>query len=147
MIGSGKYNVGVIQLPLWRVLCFVDASGSNIVREWLYRERIPAALKGELQGRIDLIEAGGPRVVPGCIEEIKGSSTFCALRVERKGFGVIRPVFCYGPFGEREMTLLVGVPDKTNGVFKPSNALRLAQQNLAALMSDPSGRKRYERIT
>lgn len=43
--------------------------------------------------------------------------------------------------------MLVGVPDKSAGIFGPKDAIKQAKVNLAELLRDPAMRKRYERVT
>lgn len=137
----------VIHLPRWRVLCFVDEFGQNVIHQWLDREGVSNVLRGEMQGRIDFIEVGGPNMVPGCVAPVPntGGALF-TLSVERPGTGVIRPLFCYGPFGDQELTLLLGVPDKTLSIHKPRDGIDLAMRNRERLIKYPKVSKRYERI-
>lgn len=100
-------------------------------------------LRGQLQGYKEFIEAGGPRTIPGCIEQL--TEEFYGLKVERRGSGVITPLFCYGPHSEREIILVVGTPDRDLDIRRPKDGLRTAEKNRQTLIDFP-GRKRYERI-
>jgi hypothetical protein len=51
----------------------------------------------------------------------------------------------WGTFSDKEITLLVGVPDKDLGLLKLADGLPIAQKNLADLTRDFQ-RRRYERI-
>lgn len=137
--------MGVIYLPSWRVFCFIDEAGDNVIRQWLDREAVAEALRGTMQGLIDFIQAGGPSMVPGCIVPVPRSKQFHFLEVQRKGLAPIRAVLCYGPFGDTELTLLVGVPDRQRLLVKPTDALGVAQENFRAVDGDYR-RRRYERV-
>jgi hypothetical protein len=98
--------------------------------------------------RIDFIEAGGPRTLPGCIHPLgNGLHTMSA---QRKGEATIKAVFCYGPFPpflvddleEGEITLLTGSHTGREAVRA---AIIVAGENLAILRGDIRRRKR-ERI-
>ena len=78
-------------------------------------------------------------MVPGCIMPVPRSKQFHFLQVERKGIAPVRPIFCYGPFGDTELTLLVGVPDMQRPFVKPADALDLAQENFQALVGIMEG--------
>jgi hypothetical protein len=118
-----------------------------VILDWLGREGISVEVRACFQGLIDFIQAGGPNVVPGCIEAIKGSGgELHALKVQRKGFPPVRSIFCYGPTGDKELTLLLGVPDRNLGFRNVAEALALSKKNQRVLVEDPVNRRCYERV-
>lgn len=135
----------VISFPEWRVWFFRDESGRNAILNWLYREGIPAEVISDLQGKIDFVEAGGPGMIPGCIESVKGGGDLHVLKIERVGFRAIRIIFCFGPTGDRELTLLAGAPDKALEFRNVSDALESAKKRQQVLSADRT-RRCYERI-
>jgi hypothetical protein len=129
--------VDVIQFPLWRVFSYLDENGENVVRKWLDQNGVTAGLRYALQNWIDLLEGSEPGAIPGCI--IKVSDEFDAFQGIRKGEANVYLVFCYGPFGDTEISLLVAT-------HNPKASLAEARHNLAALGRDRR-RRAYESIT
>lgn len=142
--------MGVIQLiPDWRIFCFVDRDGQNVIRGWIGRNCSPE-LRGAFVTFAKLIESGGPRTVPGVIQ--KAGDGFHSLEAKRKGEPPAKLIFCYGPFapygahtGEEqtgELTLLIGC-----GVGRETlkTAISAAHKNYAELIRD-IGRRRREGI-
>jgi len=137
--------MGVIYFPMWPVFCFVE-DGRNAVLDWLDREAVASAVRLEFQARIDFIKAGGPNMVPGCIRPVpKGRGILHYLQVERKGFPPIKPLLCYGPFSDTEITILAGAPDRNREVFRPADVITEALRAFDAVSRDRQ-RRRYERV-
>ena len=80
----------------------MDDGGCNVIRLWLDREDIGASQRNLLQLHIDLIESGGPAMVPGCCIALENDFHRLNIRA-RKGATPMTPVFCYGPFTESEL--------------------------------------------
>jgi hypothetical protein len=102
-----------------------------VIRKWLDEQGVAQTVLSTLQTFLDVIAAGGPEVVPGVVSPL-GKGDLHILKVKAQGHPPISILFSYGPFGNNEMTLLVGVPDKTVGLFKPKDALAIAHRNLGA---------------
>lgn len=129
--------MGVIQFPRWPVYSYVDENRENVIRAWLDRNGVSSEMRNALQVYIDLVEHGGPAIVPGCIVSVgKGLEAFKAKRHEE---GSVFLIFRRGVFAEQEITLLAGSR-------RPKETLSEAQANLRALERDRKRRK-YEQIT
>jgi len=129
--------VGVISFPKWPVYCHVR-DGQNVIRLWLDQSGVSTAMRYALQNQIDLVQYGGPAVVPGCIVNV--GAEFEAFKGVRKGERSVYLVFRRGVFAEQEITLLTGT-------FAPRTCLDEARQYLREIERDRNGRRKYERIT
>jgi hypothetical protein len=80
----------------WRVFCYLDEQGVNIIRRWLNQHGISQSLRGVLTSHVHFMEGIGPRSLGGCIHPM--GHGIHALKVERKGEAPIYVLFCYGPW-------------------------------------------------
>jgi len=133
----------VIQFPTWRVYSFVDEHGRNLIRQWLLELNVAGSDRFALQLLIDICEHSGPRALSYCTEDL--GNGFYALLSRRKGGPELSPVFCFGPFGETEITFLAGAVRKDKRL-KPRYAAEVAEENLEVLLENPQ-RRRRERVT
>jgi hypothetical protein len=107
----------------------------DVVTRWLERENISLADKQALWGRLDLLEKLGPEAaLPGCIKALSQDFYYLDIRA-RKNALALQPVFCYGPFAEREITILAGAPIE-NRILGPRDVLPVAIRNLEILKRD-----------
>ena len=120
----------------------MEEDGRGVIRTWAQREGISVEQQSAIQLLLDLIESGGPECVPGSIVRVAGD--FWGLNIRRKDHMLLTPIFCYGPFGENELTLLAGAPIE-RGLLKAKDVLPVAQHNLEILRVDRR-RRRRERI-
>ena len=131
----------VIPFP-WRVFFYVDDSGQNVVKRWLYENGASEADYAELQSLIDICKLSGPRGLASCTIDLGDS--FYALQCKRKGSIQASPVFCYGPSSDSEITFLAGAKVIGKRIV-PKYVAGIAEENLEKLRNDPS-RKRLENI-
>lgn len=137
--------MNVIPFLLWRVWCYLDEDGHNVIRSWLDQEHVAPRQKSLFQLYIRLIESGGPEAVPGCIFVVSEEEGFYAMNIKAaKGEEPITPLFCFGPFGDSEITLLAGSPIQS-GILQAQDVLPIARHNLEILRRYPK-RRRRERI-
>src|SRR5258708_3421908 len=95
------------------------------------RENVPREDRQVLWQRLILIEEVGPEALPGCIVPLEDE--FYTMNIKaRPGHMTMNPILCYGPFADREVTLLVGSPTE-NGILGPVDLLPVARHNLATL--------------
>src|ERR1035441_1540593 len=134
-------NAGVILSPKWLVYFFLTHRGENIIREWLDRERVAKTQIADFQAKIDTFERGGPDLSPGLIVGPVAKNIYKMKIKGNKGHVQLRPMLCYGPFGEAEITLLVGAIEK-DFKLRPDNWKELARENREILMADPRRRIR-----
>ena len=135
--------MNVIPFPSWRVFCFLDDEGTNAIVRGMNQAGVTPTDRSCLQLQIYLLEAGGPGTLPGLIVPVV--KDFLAFSVKsRKGSTPMNPVFCYGPFGESEITLLTWAPIE-GGLLKARDVLPKAERNLAVL-KDNRKRRIRERI-
>lgn len=126
----------------WQVFHFLTGRGENIIREWLDKEKVPPGLRGALQNKINALEFGGPRMVPGFI---RGPVAKEIYKATIYGQVQLRPRLCHGPYGSYEFTFLFGAIEKNNK-DTPDHCNASAQENRIVLKADKARRKR-ERIT
>jgi hypothetical protein len=139
---SGKYNVNVISFHPWRVYCFLDSDGSNVIRNGMDRAEVPEVDRWILQSRIQLLEKTGPPCLPGFV--IPVADNFYMLSLTQTGKAPMTPVCCYGPFGDsdvQEITLLTWAPIE-QGRLKASDVLPVARDNFDILVKDRTRRIR-----
>jgi hypothetical protein len=142
-----KYNAGVIDFPSrWSVYCFVSPRGENVIRDWLKREKVPAAQQADFQMKIQLLENGGPHYVPGFITETPVAKDVYKAKIKgNKGWMQLRPLLCKGPWiMDREFTFLIGAIEKDR-VLLPKDCKERAQENRRILLADQS-RRRHEGV-
>jgi hypothetical protein len=112
------------------------ADDGDVVTRWLERENISLADKQALWTRLDLLEQLGPEsALPGCIKPLgnEGGQDFYYMDIKAGKRGPpLQPVFCYGPFAEREITILAGAPIE-NRILGPRDVLPVAVYNLKLL--------------
>ena len=138
--------MGVIQsIWPWRVYCFLDEDGKNVILRWIGRESIGLTDQQILWDRLALLEQVGPNALPGCVQPLEGEFHCLDVRA-RKNARAMNPVFCYGPFAGTELTILAGAPIE-DGVLGPMDVLPIARRNLAALKKDWRRRVWYEKRT
>ena len=126
----------------WRIFFFLDDSGQNVVRRWLYENQATEADYVELQALIDICKLSGPRGLASCTVDLgDGLYALCCMR---KGGTQASPVFCYGPTSPTEITFLAGARMDGKQIV-PRYASGVAQENLEKLNNDDS-RKRNEDI-
>jgi hypothetical protein len=134
----------VISFPRCRVRFYVDDLGRNVIRHWLYEHGILDADRNALQTLIDICEYSGLQAVSYCTEDL-GNGFYC-FSSRRKGGPEIKLVYCQGPVGDSEITVLAGAVVDENGELKPSYVVGIAQDNLKELHKDPR-RWRRESVT
>jgi|SRR5208337_1193198 len=139
-----KYNAGVILFPKWPIYCFVDHRENNVIREWLKAEKVPWTQVATFQAKIDAYERGGPELNPGLIVGPVAKNIHKMKIKGHKGHVQLRPMVCFGPFSNTEVTLLCGAIEK-DFKLKPTNCKEHAQENREALLADRT-RRRRERI-
>jgi len=141
---SGNYNVRVINLPQWPIYCFLSHREENVIRRWLDDERITNTQRAIFQAKIDLFERGGPDLNPGLIAGPIAKDIYKMKIKGHKGHVQLRPMLCYGPFAENEVTLLFGAIEKDFKLI-PETCKASAQGNREILLADRR-RRRRERI-
>jgi hypothetical protein len=135
--------MSVILFPSWRVFCYVDGLGRNVIRHWLANLQASAPDRGSLQNLFDICEHSGPDALVNCTWDL--GDGFYAVRTKRKGSIELSPIFVRGPFGESEITFLAGALIKGQAL-SPRYAVGIAEENLEALLEEPQ-RRRRERVT
>jgi hypothetical protein len=136
----------VIPFHRWRVYCFVDADGNNVIRSGMDREGVPEVDRWALQARIKLLEQSEPACLPGFVVPV--AADFYMLALNQTGRPPMTPVCCYGPFGESdvlELTLLTWAPIE-QGRLQAQDVLRVAQDNFEILLKQGRSRRVYEPI-
>lgn len=141
---TGKDNTGVILFTKWPIYSFVTHRGENIIREWLKEEKVPRTQVAIFQAKIDAYERGGPDLSPGLIEGPVAKNIFKMKIKGHKGHVQLRPMVCYGPFTQTEVTMLVGAIEK-GFKLRPENCKSQAQENRDIVIADRR-RRRRERI-
>lgn len=141
---SGNNNAHVIILPPWPIYCFLTQRGENIIREWLDAERVTKTQVAIFQAKIDAFERGGPELNPGLIVGPVAKNIHKMKIKGHKGHVQLRPMVCYGPFGEAEVTLLFGAIEK-DSKLRPETCKERAHDNRETLIADPR-RRRRERV-
>jgi len=141
---TGNNNAGVILLPQWPIYCFVTHRGDNVIREWLQAEKVPKTQIANFQAKIDAYERGGPELNPGLIAGPVAKKIYKMKVKGHKGHVQLRPMLCYGPFQNSEVTLLFGAIEK-DFKLRPDNCKDQAQRNREILIADPR-RRRRERV-
>lgn len=140
-----KDNTGVIFFPQWPIYCFVTHRNENIIREWLRAEKVPKTQIAIFQAKIDSYERGGPDLNPGLISDGPVAKNIYKMKIKgHKGHVQLRPMVCYGPFRDGEVTLLLGAIEK-DSKLRPENCKQQAQDNREILIADRR-RRRRERI-
>jgi hypothetical protein len=141
---SGNNNAGVIILPPWPIYCFLTHRWDNIIREWLRAEKITKTQIADFQAKIDAYEYGGPDLNPGLIHGPVAKKIYKMKIKGHKGHVQLRPMVCYGPPSDVEVTLLFGAIEK-DAKLRPDNCKEQAQKNRETLIADPR-RRRRERV-
>ncbi len=141
---SGNNNASVIFLPKWPVYCFITHRDENVIRRWLADEKVPKSQVAIFQAKIDAYERGGPNVNPGLIVGPVAKNIYKMKVKGHKGHVQLRPLLCYGPFNETEVTLLVGAIEK-DFKLKPDTCKEQAHENRECLIGNRE-RRRRERI-
>jgi hypothetical protein len=142
-----KYNADVIGFPMrWKVYCFLSQRGRNVIREWLDEEKVSVQQRADFQLKIQLLEQGGPDLVPGFISETPVAPDIYKAKIKgNKGKVQLRPMLCKGPFDmRREFTFLIGAIEKDR-VLVPKNCKEKAQENRSILIACPD-RRRHEGV-
>ena len=135
--------MNVIPFPEWRVYFYLDDEGRNAIRVWLEAHEIGPVDRWPLQGLIDFIEMAGPDMVGSSIVDL-GDGIY-GLSSARKGGTPICLLFCHGPVGETEITVLAAA-EIDGKRLRPKYAKGIAEEHLENLKRD-SKRKRREPIT
>ena len=141
---GGNNNARVIYFRRWPIYSFITQRGENIIREWLRRERVEKTQIAIFQAKIDLYERGGPDLSPGFIEGPVAKNIYKMKIKGHKGHMQLRPMVCYGPFLDTEVTMLTGAIEK-DFKLRPKNCKIEAQENRKIVIGDRS-RRRHERI-
>jgi hypothetical protein len=141
---SGKDNVRVIYLPPWPIYSFITHRTENVIREWLKDEKVPRTQVAIFQAKIDAYEQGGPDLNPGLIEGPVSKNIYKMKIKGHKGHMQLRPMVCYGPFENGEVTMLLGAIEK-DFKLRPGNCKMQAQENREILIQNRM-RRRRERI-
>ena len=128
----------------WPIYSFVTHRGENIIREWLKKERVPKTQIAIFQAKIDLYERAGPDLSPGFIEGPVAKNIYKMKIKGHKGHVQLRPMVCYGPFIDTEVTMLTGAIEKDFKLIPP-NCKAEAQENREIVINDRT-RRRHERI-
>lgn len=130
----------------WSVSSFLaDQSVQTVIQEWLSQELISVSHRVLFQVYIDILESGGPLLLPGCIFPVSEEEGFYAMNIRPKRQKPVTPVFCYGPVdAQSEITFLVGAP-REGGILQAQDVLPIARHNLQLLLQNPK-RRRRERI-
>jgi hypothetical protein len=136
--------VDVINFPRWRVHFYVDDLGRNVIRQWLYKQDISDVDRSALQSLIDICECSGPQALSYCTEDL-GNGFYC-ISNRRKGGPELALVYCLGPVGDSEITVLAAALIDEQGDLKPGYVVGIAQENLSELQKDPR-RWRREPVT
>lgn len=136
--------MGVIHFPQWPIYSFLNSRGDNIIREWLKAEKVPKTQVAVFQAKIDAYERGGPDLNPGLIAGPVAKDIYKMKIKGNKGHVQLRPIVCYGPFVNSEVTMLIGAIEK-DSKLKPENCKTRAQENRNILLADRR-RRRRERI-
>jgi len=125
----------------WQVFCFITHRGENIIREWLRKEKVPRTQVAVFQSKLDTFERGGPDLSPGLISSGPVAKDIYKMKIKgHKGHVQLRPMLCYGPFGDAEITLLAGAIEKGFKLI-PSTCFSEAQENRTILVANPSRRR------
>jgi len=141
-----RNNAQVIQWPPGPVYSFLSQRRENVILEWLDRERVSKEQRGQLQQKLDVLEAGGSEMCPGLIFGPIVKDIYKLKIRGNKGAVQLRPMICRGPFtNEAASTLLTGAIER-NGKLDPATAPKDAQRNRNTLLSDWS-RRRCERFS
>lgn len=138
---SGNYNADVISFPKWPVYCFLSQRAENVIREWLRAERVEKTQIAIFQAKINAFEYGGPELNPGLIAGPVAKDIYKMKIKGHKGHVQLRPMLCYGPFGETEITLLVRAIEK-DLKLRPQGCKEKAQENRQILIADRRRRRR-----
>jgi len=141
---TGNDNARVIILPKWPIYCFVTHRGKNIIREWLEAERIPRTQVAVFQAKIDAYERGGPDLSQGFIVGPVAKHIYKMKVKGHKGHVQLRPMVCYGPFVDGEVTMLFGAIEK-DSKLRPEDWKEQTDNNRNVLIADRK-RRRRERI-
>ena len=134
----------VIHFPVWRVHFYVDDLGRNVIRHWLYEQDVSDADRNALQTLIDICEYSGPQALSYCTEDL--GNGFYSISSRRKGGPEVRLVYCLGPVGDSEITVLAAAFVDESGDLKPGYVVGIAEDNLKALQKDQR-RWRREPVT
>ena len=105
---------------------------------------MPKAEVAIFQAKIDLFERGGPDLTPGLIAGPVAKNIYKMKIKGHKGHVQLRPMLCYGPVSETEITLLVGAIEKGFKLI-PETCKVTAQENRGILIADKR-RRRRERV-
>src|SRR5208337_5261843 len=124
---SGNNNARVIFFPRWPIYCFLSQRGENVIRRWLRDEKVERRQIANFQAKIDSYERGGPEVNPGLIVGPVAKDIYKMRIKGNKGHVQLRPMVCHGPFGDSEVTLLLGAIEK-DSKLRPENCKIKAQE-------------------
>jgi hypothetical protein len=126
----------VIIYDLWDAL---DARGVNIFEQWT--RKLGNAHRARLNQKLDMIQRFDTNLMlaSGVLNgPIKKTGHILKLRAQSNV--AMRPLLCRGPLDtNREYTLLLGAFE-VGGVLSMSD-IRKAQDNRAAILNDPKGRR------
>jgi hypothetical protein len=139
-----KDNASVILFTQWPIYSFISHRGESVIREWLEQEKVPRTQVATFQAKIDAYERGGPDLNPGLIEGPVAKNIYKMKIKGNKGHVQLRPMVCYGPFLQSEVTMLVGAIEK-DFKLRPENCKTRAQENREIVIAD-RGRRRRERV-
>jgi hypothetical protein len=131
----------VLSMMLWD---FLTPRGENVILRWVEDERLTVRDRAALNQKLDRLSqipfalAIGTKLLAGPIWKH-------IYKLVIHADVMLRPMLCRGPIDkEREYTLLIGAIE-TGGKL-PRGAKEKAQENREAVISDPSRRRRHERI-
>jgi hypothetical protein len=121
----------------------VNEFGRNVARQWLSERDISDADRNALQVLIDICEFSGPQALSYCTEDLE-NGLYC-ISSRRKGGVELRLVYCIGPIGDSEITVLACALVDESGDLKPGYVVGIAEDNLKELLKHP-GRWRREGV-
>lgn len=142
-----KNNACVIQMPmvyLYRLWDFLTERGDNIILEWAKDKRLTVRDRAALNQKftrlvqVDFELAIQTKLLAGPIYKH-------VYKVIIHGDVMLRPMLCRGPIdNEREYTLLLGAIEKDWKL--PPGSKEKAEEHREIIISDPTRRRKHERI-
>ena len=141
--------MGVIQFPAWKVWVYAEEDArESFLRRWINEESISRQILAQFQLYVDLLEGNGPEMVRATngISLLDKKEDLHMFNLKVKGQPPVNPIFCYGPYGDREITILAGAPVTIQGgILQAKHMIPIASENRKALLQF-RGRRRRERI-
>jgi len=113
----------------WTIFDFLDASGENVIRQWIDSQPLAAQVK--IDTRIRYLEAT-QNWAPNYISALKGCDDIYEIRIVSNGVQY-RPLGMYGP-NRGQFTLLLGTIEK--GGKLPKGACTTARDRIGVVNGD-----------